>query len=103
MKSLIAFISALFLFGCSSGFQSVTQVDDKAFLQINADVRQYNVILDGQPLATSTAEPFSLNGKSVTQFAVAKGSHTVEIYMGNSLLVKRKFYVTNGNVFEVNL
>lgn len=103
MKKLITCIFILMLAGCSSSFNQVKQVDDQAYLQLSGDLTGATMYLDGQQIDIANSDSFKLDGAIVTKFAINSGTHLLEIKKQNSTVVKRKIYVTNGNVFEVNV
>jgi hypothetical protein len=63
----------------------------------------YSLSINDQPIPLDNVESFSLNGETATQFSVGSGTHVVELRKGGQTLVKRKIYVSNGNVFEVRI
>lgn len=102
MKLLFTIFFALFMTACSTSYQQVTQVDDTAFLQITGDLDGKQLILNGVSINTEEVESYQLDDTTVTKFRIPVGSHKLEIIENGKTTVKRQFYVTNGNVFEVN-
>lgn len=104
MKHLIFLVFSLFLSACSTSFSETKQVDDKAYLQLSGNIKGTTLILDNTTsVQLDDADTFSLDGETVAKFDLSVGSHQVEITRGQQVLVKRKIYVTNGNVFEVRV
>ena len=96
-------VALVLLSGCSSQFQQATQVDDQAVIQFIGDLDGYSLSINDQPIPLDNVESFSLNGETATQFSVGSGTHVVELRKGGQTLLKRKIYVSNGNVFEVRI
>jgi ferric-dicitrate binding protein FerR (iron transport regulator) len=96
MKYMICLVFSLLLSACSTSFSEIKQVDDKAYLQLSGNLQGTTLVLDN----TTTVQ---LDGETVAKFDLSVGSHQVEISRGQQVLVKRKIYVTNGNVFEVRV
>jgi len=97
-------VALLIVTGCGT-YRQVVQVDDKAYLLLIGDPKGNIIIIDdGKPidLAQDTTS-FNLNGKTATKIEVSIGSHTVKITKGGVLTVNRKFYVSTGISFEVQL
>ncbi|RVT43055.1 hypothetical protein EMM73_17795 [Rheinheimera sediminis] len=104
MKYLICLVFSLLLSACSTGFTEVKQVDDKAYLQLSGNIQGTILVLDNTTTVhLDSADTFSLDGETVAKFDLSVGSHQIEISRGQQVLVKRKIYVTNGNVFEVRV
>ncbi|GAA6186294.1 MULTISPECIES: hypothetical protein [Alteromonadaceae] len=103
MKLLVAFIFAVFLAGCSSSFSEVKQLDDKAYLQLTGNIASGSLSIDGKQISLQQADKFKIDGNLVTKFEISSGTHLIEIVRNDKTVVKRKIYVTNGNVFEVNV
>ena len=95
---------ALLLVSCGS-FKSQTQVDNYSYLQIVGEVDGEELSIDGRGgiVLGDTTESFDLNGKTVTKIRVEKGKHTMKISRNGKLIVNRVFYVSEGNIFEVEL
>ena len=105
MKNLLMMVVALFMLsGCGSYSQSV-QVDDKAYLLLIGDPDGNVVTIDaGKPIdLTNETTPFDLDGRTATKIQVSIGSHTVKVTRNGVLVVNRKFYVSTGTSFEVQL
>lgn len=104
MKYMICLVFSLFLSACSTGFSEIKQVDDKAYLQLSGNIQGTTLVLDDSTtVQLDDADTFKLDGEAVAKFDLSVGSHQVEIRRGSQVLVKRKIYVTNGNVFEVRV
>lgn len=106
MKKLALFFTALIMTGCSSSFESVKQVDAKAFVLVSGNFDGTYLQIDNSSpidLNDSSVERYKENGVSVIKFQVSKGTHTVEIKRSDVVIVKRKIYVTDGNTFEIQV
>lgn len=104
-RNILMIISALFLLvGCGTYSQTV-QVDDNAYLLLIGEPSGHVVTIDaGQPIDLSNdTTSFNLNGKTATKIQVLTGTHSVKIVKDGNLLVNRKFYVSTGTSFEVQL
>ncbi len=94
----------MLIVGCSSHFESTNQVNDSAFLQLEGNFLNTQLILDkGTPIDISkiSIETFTLNGKEVTRFPISTGKHTITISRAGTVIVNRVIYVSNSNTFEV--
>lgn len=103
LKYVSLIMAFVVMSGCSSQFQQATQVDDKAVIQLLGSLEGYALSIDGQPIPLTNVESFTLNGELATQFSVSSGTHVVELVKAGQIMVKRKIYVSNGNVFEVRI
>ncbi|MFQ3198925.1 MAG: hypothetical protein ACI8R9_001584 [Paraglaciecola sp.] len=101
MKLIMTCLFAIMLSGCSTNFSEVKQVDDKAFLQLTGNFENGFLIIDGKGIDLTQVDTFTLDGQNVAKFEVQTGTHLIEILKKDKTVVKRKIYVTNGNVFEV--
>lgn len=105
MKKVIMIIMALLMVtGCGTYRQTV-EVDDNAYLLLIGDPTGNIVTIDnGRPIELGKeTESFNLNGKTATKIQVPIGSHTVKVTKDGELMVNRKFYVSTGTSFEVEL
>ncbi|NOX90951.1 MAG: hypothetical protein GXP18_00445 [Gammaproteobacteria bacterium] len=103
-KLLLYLVTILILAGCGT-YQQTTQVDDSAYLLIIGDPAGYVVTIDNtKPLKLEEdTVSFDLDGKTVTKIKLSTGTHAVKIMKNGKLKINRKFYVSNGNSFEVRL
>ena len=104
IKPLLGMILVLTLAGCSSHFQSVNQINESAFLQLEGNfINSQLVIDDNDPvdLTNDKVNTFTLKGKTVARFPVSTGKHTLKVITDNVVVVERVFYVSNSNTFEV--
>lgn len=101
MKLFITCLLAIVLSGCSTNFSEVKQLDDKAFLQLTGNIENGFLIIDDKKIDLTEVDIFTLDGQSVAKFEVQTGTHLIEVLKKDKTVVKRKIYVTNGNVFEV--
>lgn len=105
MKKLFLIVVALFMVtGCGT-YRDAVQVDDKAYLLLIGDPAGNIVTIDdGKPIELGKdTTSYYLNGKTATKIEVSTGSHTVKITKAGKLTVNRKFYVSTGTSFEVQL
>jgi len=106
MKLWISALFVLLLSACSTQFQAVTQVDDKAYLQLSGNFIGSVLQLNNQPpisLADGNVETFNLNGATVAKFELSTGSHQVQVTRDGQVLVKRTLFVSQGNTIEVRV
>lgn len=101
MKSIIAVVFTLLLGACSSSFTEVKQVDDKAYLQLTGAIDDGTLLINDQSIDLGVAEKFEIDGNEVAKFEIASGTHLITVSRNGQVIVKRKIYVTNGNVAEV--
>jgi len=105
MKKLLFIVVALFMVtGCGTYRESV-QVDDKAYLLLIGEPDGNIVTIDdSKPIELGKdTTSFNLNGKTATKIEVSIGSHIVKVTKAGVLTVNRKFYVSTGTSFEVQL
>jgi len=103
-NSFLIILCSLGLSACGT-YQETVQVDDKAYLMVVGTPTGCVSVLDNVTtlhLGKDT-KAYDLNGRTVTKIEIARGAHEVKITCQGQLRVHRKFYVTNGNSFEVNL
>ena len=103
-KIILLLVLAIALSACGT-YQQTVQVSDKAYLLIIGEPAGNVVTIDdGKPLTLEKdTVSFDLNGQTATKIEVSIGSHTVKITNNGQLKANRKFYVSNGNSFEVKL
>ena len=94
----------IFITGCGTYRQSV-QVDDKAYLLLIGNPRNHIVTIDNdRPIRLDEeTTSYNLNGKTATKIQVSIGTHTVTVEKDGKVIIKRKFYVSTGDSFEVQL
>lgn len=105
MKKLLIIIMALFIVTACGTYRQSVQVDDKSYLLLIGEPNGNVVTIDdGKPIDLGQeTTSYDLNGKTATKIEVSIGSHTVKITKGSELTVNRKFYVSTGTSFEVQL
>ncbi|MBE8167444.1 MAG: hypothetical protein HAW66_03610 [Shewanella sp.] len=104
LKYIVLGLSLLFMTACGSSYKASTQVTEQAFVQLTGNFWNTQISLDNQApvmVTEDTVESFELHDKDVVRFPVAPGPHLVTISRNGSVIVKRKIYVSNSNVFEV--
>lgn len=101
---LMIFCTLFLLIGCGTYSQTV-QVDDNAYLLLIGEPSGHVVTIDaGNPIDLSNeTTSFNLNGKIATKIQVPPGTHSVKIVKDGALVINRKFYVSTGTSFEVQL
>ena len=105
MKQItFALILALGLSACGT-YSSVTQVEELAYLQLAGNIDDVVMTLnEGEPQnLDQTTQPFNLNGTQVIKISIPPGQHVVKFERDDELLMLRKFYVSEGNIQEINL
>lgn len=105
MKKLLIIIMALFVITSCGTYRQSVLVDDKAYLLLIGDPNGSVVTIDNGKQIDLSQETtsYDLNGKTATKIEVSIGSHTVKIIKNGNLTVNRKFYVSTGTSFEVQL
>lgn len=106
LKGIIFVVFSLLMLGCTSSYESVTQVDDsKAFILLTGNFANASLEINKSAAITlgDNIDTFTLDGKTVAKFEVASGTNELKLYKGGVLVLYRKIYVTNGNSFEVNV
>jgi len=103
-KALLIIVGLLMITGCGKYSQTV-QVSDDAYLLLMGDTTGYVLVIDNDSpvdLENDTTS-FDLNGKTATKIKIVTGAHTIKITKNGNVTINRKFYVSTGNSFEVNL
>jgi hypothetical protein len=106
LKGIIFLLFSFVMMGCTTSYESVTQVDDtKAFILLTGNFENASLQINkSAPITLSdNIETFKLDGKTVAKFEVVSGTNIVKIYKDGALVVSRKLYVTNGNSIEVHV
>jgi len=105
MKKLLLMIMALFVLASCGAYRETVQVNDKAYLLLIGEPDGNTVTIDnGKPIQLGVeTTSYYLNGKTATKIEVSIGSHTVKVTKAGVLKVNRKFYVSTGTSFEVQL
>ncbi len=103
-KIMLIVLCTFYLSGCSSSYESTTQVEEGAYLQLSGNFLNGTLIIDDNlqvNLSEENTKTFELQGKLVAKFPISIGKHTIKIIKDNKVMVNRKIYVSNKNVFEV--
>ena len=105
MKKLLLVIVTLIAVTSCGTYRETTQVDDNAYLLLIGDPARNIVTIDnGSPIDLSKdTQSYNLNGKTATKIQIPVGTHTVKIMKDGELIINRKFYVSTGTSFEVEL
>lgn len=106
LKGLIFVLFSFLMLGCTSSYESVTQVDDtKAYVLLTGNFEGASLQINTNPQITlgDNIQTFILDGKEVAKFEVKSGTNVIKVYKNGALVVNRKLYITNGNSFEVDV
>ena len=90
--------------GCGSSYKASTQVAEGAFLQFSGNFWGTTLTVDNQSqvsLSKDSIESFEIEGKEVVRFPIDTGTHSIKVTRNGNVIVNRKIYVSNSNVFEV--
>lgn len=103
-QALLIIVGLLMITGCGKYSQTV-QVSDDAYLLLIGDTTGYVVVIDNDSpidLENDTTS-FGLNGKTATKIKILTGTHTLKVTKNGNVTINRKFFVSTGTSFEVNL
>ena len=107
MKKILLFtLLAFFLFGCGGKNYTVTQVDSHAYILIKGDTNKEKLFIDNSKalILGSDTSSYSLDsGENANKIRIKEGTHILKIMRDGKIIINRKFYVSPGNTFEVNL
>jgi hypothetical protein len=106
LKGIVFVLFSFFMLGCTSSYESVTQVDDsKAFILLTGNFEEASLQVNtNSPINLADGiETFELDGNNGAKFEVTAGTNTIKVYKSGALVVHRKIYVTKGNSIEVNV
>lgn len=106
LKGLIFVLFSLLMFGCTSSYESVTQVDDtKAYVLLTGNFEGASLQINtNNPITLAdNIETYILDGKEVAKFEVTAGTNTIKVIKDGALVVNRKLYISNGNAIEVDV
>lgn len=104
IKYFFSVVLMLFVVGCGSSYKATTQVAEGAFIQFSGNYWGTTVSIDNQSpvlISKDTIESFEIDDKEVVRFPIDTGSHFVKVSRNGTVIVNRKIYVSNSNVFEV--
>lgn len=102
-RPFVVFILVTLLSACGT-YQATTQTDDSSYIQVSGDSKNVEIIIDGKNLGRlDNFDTFNLDGIDVTRFELAPGVHEISALRAGKTILKRKIFVTEGNVFEVRL
>ncbi len=102
--SVFFVLATLILSGCSSNYNSVTQVEDRSVLQLNGNFWGTTLQLDAaEPvkIESNTFNSYTKDGQELLEFPIKPGAHKIEVQRNGKTIVLRKIYVGNGSTFEV--
>lgn len=103
IKPVIAFILLCLISACGT-YQATTQTDNSSYIQLSGDSSKVEIVIDGNNLGLlDNFQKFNLEGAEVTRFELESGVHEVEALRSGKTILKRKIFITEGNVFEVRL
>ena len=105
MKNLFLILSMILTLAACGSYQQTRQVQDKSYLLILGDPYGSVLTIDnGKPIALGVdTTSFDLYGKTATKIQIQVGTHTVKIVKDGEIKVHRKFYISNGISFEVEM
>ena len=105
MKNLLLVFGMFLTLTACGSYQQTVQVQDKSYLLILGEpAGSILTIDDGKPIKLGVdTTSFELYGKIATKIQIKVGSHTIKIIKNGEIKVHRKFYVSNGNNFEVEI
>ncbi|RYV03835.1 hypothetical protein SOPP22_02150 [Shewanella sp. OPT22] len=109
MKTLKYFCSAILMMlvvGCGSSYKASTQTAEGAFIQFSGNFWGTTVSVDNQTpvlISQDKIEAFEIDDKEVVRFPIETGTHSIKVSRDGTLIVNRKIYVSNSNVFEVKV
>ncbi|MFA0118285.1 hypothetical protein AB4392_11455 [Vibrio breoganii] len=101
IRKLFSIALVAILAGCSSGYQSVNQVPDVSFVQLEGNFVGKTMLIDGQELVLKNVKTFSENDREVARFPIDNGTHRIIVKSGDELLIDKKFITATGEVFKV--
>lgn len=104
-KCMISALLLTLLAGCSSSFNSVSQVNNESFLQLEGAFLNAELTIDDTKISLSenNITTFKLDGKIVAKFPIVTGKHQVTITKEDKVIVKRVFFTANGETFKVQV
>ena len=104
INKFITIIILAGLFSCGT-YRQQTQVNESTYLQIIGEPKGETLILDNDvPIVLDDdIEISEINGQTVMKFRITKGKHTIKILRDGKIIVNRVFYISSGNVFELEL
>ena len=103
MKVFSLIIVILALSGCGS-YSTVTQTQEATYIELSGETKGLSMIIDkGATVDLEKADSFDRNGKRITRFDIAPGSHVLMIKRGNTVEIHQNIYVSEGNAVEVRL
>lgn len=105
MKKFSLILGMILILTACGSYQQTVQVQDKSYLLILGDPSGSILTLDnGKPIKLGVeTTSFDLHGRTATKIQIPIGSHTVKIIKNGEVRVHRKFYISNGNSFEVEM
>jgi len=105
MKKLSLILGLILTLTACGSYQQTVQVQDKSYLLIIGDPSGSILTIDnGQPIKLGVdTSSFDLYGKTATKIQIEIGTHTIKIIKNGEVIIHRKFYVSNGNSFEVEM
>ena len=107
MKKLILLISIVFFFtACGGKNYTVSQVSSHAYLLIKGETTKEKLFLDSSRVIVlgKDTDSYTLdNGENANKIRISEGTHLLKITREGKVIINRKFFVSPGNTFEVNL
>lgn len=106
MKNFLIIIPLLILCSCGGKNYTKTQVENFSYLLIKGDSANEQVFIDNSTpivLGDDTEEYELDEGVNASKIQIKDGTHEIKIVRDGKVIIQRKFYVTPGDTFEVNL
>jgi len=105
MKKISLILGMILMLTACGSYQQTVQVQDKSYLLILGDPSGSILTIDnGKPIKLGVeTTSFDLHGRTATKIQIQIGTHTVKIVKNGEVRVHRKFYISNGNSFEVEI
>ncbi len=105
MKKLSLILGMILTLTACGSYQQSVQVQDKAYLLIIGDPSGSILTIDnGKPIKLGLdTTSFDLHGRTATKIQIQIGTHNIKIIKNGEVKVYRKFYISNGNSFEVEM
>ncbi len=103
-KIMLIVFCGLYLSGCSSSYESTTQIEEGAYIQLSGNFLNGTLIIDDDlqvDLLEENTKTFKIQGQVVAKFPISTGKHIIKIIKDNQVVVNRIIYVSNKTVFEV--
>lgn len=101
MKKIFILIFTLIISGCSSNYETVNQVSDISYIQLEGNFLGKEMVLDKYKISLKKVKTFTENNSEVARFPIDNGKHQIIIKSGDKILVNEKFLTSTGEVYKV--